>query len=212
MKTKNLLLISVFSLLFSFNVFCQRDTIKYRPYEISIAIKDSNSYPIGKQDSFIVTNNKNLDSIFKLYKAYKSDLMLSLDTTCNHGIYRLYRLFCNCNEYLLLDTIIKFNNSNMQNFFCYAGRITKPGLNINNISETNNYIFYPNPVNDLFNIQIPINKFCKIEIFNILGNMVFSEDNICKKFIYNFKDKKSGFYLVKISSSSQNIFFKVIKN
>ena len=69
-------------------------------------------------------------------------------------------------------------------------------LNIPDKNEINNFKFYPNPVNDIFTIQLP--KYTiNIQIFSLYGCLIYSTDNINQEFSYNMGSQKSGIYLIK---------------
>lgn len=84
----------------------------------------------------------------------------------------------------------------------------------NNINEISNISFeiYPNPAKGNFNISL--NKYEKrfqVEIYSILGNKVFENNNITTKEI-NVSNLQSGVYLVKITNGSESKIKKVIIN
>jgi len=212
-KLNNFLLALSFIILLTISVYGQRDTIKYYPYVLQAAIKDSNAYPIGLKDSFVITKRSELDTIYKIYKVYKFEKISSAyDSLCNHGINKVYKIFCNCNEYQLLDTLIKFNIYNKNDFICYAGQILRNNDNIQDQKENNKYHIYPNPVTDILNIKAPFDKTIKIEVFNTYGSLISSAENITNTFRLNMTGEKPRLYIIKINSGTECKFFKVIKN
>jgi hypothetical protein len=158
MKTKTILIFTILSFSITFHIYCQRDTIKYFPFILDVAIKDSNAYPIGiTNDTFVITNRPELDSIFKIFKV-KSMIKqwFAIDSSCNDGVFHLYQLYCNCNEYLFLDTLLKFNAYNNFNLLCYAFLLPRGSLGLNSINRIKDFRIYPNPSRDGFFIDFYI--------------------------------------------------------
>jgi len=213
-KIKNLLLVFGLSIILSLNTYGQRDTIKFYPYKLRAAIKDSNAYPIGLSgDSFVITLRPELDSILKKFKVYSMFEQTSPpDTNCNNNHYRQYKLICNCNEYLLLDTLIKFNIYNNYNFICRANLIPKPVVSLQDFKEIKNLNIYPNPVYNNLTIEVPKNSEYKIKIFNSCGSLIYLSDKISTTYSLNISNQKPGLYLINISSDSKSFFLKFMKN
>ena len=74
----------------------------------------------------------------------------------------------------------------------------------------NDISFYPNPLkgNKLY---IDTNQSLNIEIFNILGKRIISDEVNSNKNYLNLSDLNSGIYLIKISNNNQTITKKLIK-
>lgn len=80
-------------------------------------------------------------------------------------------------------------------------------IQYNTVNELN---FYPNPLkgNKLY---IDTNQSLNIEIFNILGKRIISDEVNSNKNYLNLSDLNSGIYLIKISNSNQTITKKLIR-
>ena len=98
---------------------------------------------------------------------------------------------------------------------------TQPGtLPIRNSGGNiiNNLKIYPNPSEDIFNLEINIDALSdfKIEIMDVLGNIIFAENG--KKYIGNLTKEidlskySSGTYILKVSLGSSNFNKKLILN
>jgi len=71
---------------------------------------------------------------------------------------------------------------------------------------------YPNPAKGNFNISFSnYEKGLQVEIYSILGNKVFENNNITTKEV-NISNLQSGVYLVKITKDSESKIKKVIIN
>ena len=70
----------------------------------------------------------------------------------------------------------------------------------------NNVAIYPNPMNDVLNIQLGDNQ-SNVEIFNSLGQMVRRYDNVSGDMQINVADMEAGIYFVKINGE----VIKVVK-
>lgn len=84
----------------------------------------------------------------------------------------------------------------------------------NNIKEVSNINFeiYPNPAKGNFNISLNnYEKGLLIEIYSVLGNKVFENNNVTSQEI-NISNLQSGVYLVKITKDSESKIKKVIIN
>jgi hypothetical protein len=81
------------------------------------------------------------------------------------------------------------------------------------LKPENDLKLFPNPTSGNFNIEFlnPAQKIQRIEIFNINGQLIFSENNINKKATtINLIGFQSGIYFVKIHTSNSIYFRKVM--
>lgn len=211
-KLNNWILVFCLSIFLSFSAYGQRDTIKYYAFRVGLLIKDTNAYPVGiSSEMFVITHRSELDSIFKKHNVYTFYHPQSSDT-CNNRINIRYQIICNCNEYLLLDTLIKFNAYNDNDFICKAFLNARDVNEIMDKQENYNFIIYPNPVNNILTITAPSNIPFKIKIFNTFGMLIYYSDKITNTYTLNLSNLKSGIYFLQINSESQNIIKKFIKN
>jgi hypothetical protein len=60
--------------------------------------------------------------------------------------------------------------------------------------------FYPNPATSFitFDLQKTIDKGCDIQVFNLLGKIVFEQKNIPAKTIVNLTDYNRGVYIYQL--------------
>jgi len=60
--------------------------------------------------------------------------------------------------------------------------------------------FYPNPATSFitFDLQKPVDKGCDIQLFNLLGKMVFEQKNIPPRTIINLTDYSRGVYIYQL--------------
>ena len=178
-------------ILISLSTYGQRDTIKYYPYILNVLIIDSNAYPIGTKDSFIITTRP--------------------DTTCNHGKFNMYTLTCNCNEYLLFDTLIKFNKFNNYDLFCRAFRVIRI-LNSTQIQKlSDNLKIFPNPVHTNLIINNQLKIAYVIKLFDLYGGLIFYNGNIDYNFLIDLSNQKQGIYYLQINNGLSNLIVKIIK-
>jgi hypothetical protein len=93
-------------------------------------------------------------------------------------------------------------------------RVLYPTTGITSISKPESDLkLFPNPTSGNFNIELlnPAQKIERIEVFNINGQLIFSENNINKKATsINLLGVQAGIYFVKIYSSNAVYFRKVI--
>ncbi len=91
---------------------------------------------------------------------------------------------------------------------------TNLGTHNQTLSVTNTSIiennFYPNPLNGN-KLFIDTNQDLNIEIFNILGKRIISDEVNSNKNYLNLSNLNSGIYLIKISNGNQTITKKLIK-
>ena len=92
-------------------------------------------------------------------------------------------------------------------------------LIITTISEnekTNDYRFYPNPVNEVlnFNYTNTNNEPVGLQLFDINGKILYNKQNITTNEQLSFSDKANGQYILKvIDKNNQEIkTVKIIKN
>lgn len=88
--------------------------------------------------------------------------------------------------------------------------IVSPLLSVEE-TEQNSFSIYPNPSKDVLNIKLALNnKSLKIEVFDILGKLVYHTNSTNNKSI-NTSNWNSGLYFVKISSGNSEITKRFVK-
>ena len=82
--------------------------------------------------------------------------------------------------------------------------------------KNNSFTIYPNPASEELNILFSSNKNFSLKIFDVTGNIVYSEQNktasgILKKKI-NIKNLSNGIYFIELYSDGEKTYHKFIKN
>ena len=81
----------------------------------------------------------------------------------------------------------------------------------NNQFEFSNLKVYPNPVNNILNVE-NAQKITKVSIINLLGQELLSKNFDDLKTQIDITDLQSGSYLVRISSENKEQIVKIVKN
>lgn len=85
-----------------------------------------------------------------------------------------------------------------------------------NLSETfNNHVdgffVYPNPSNDLFNIDLTtINNPISIEVYDNIGKLVIAKKNTMSNDMIDLSNAPKGIYLVKVNTAEKSLVKKII--
>ena len=94
---------------------------------------------------------------------------------------------------------------------------TQPGtIRINGGSQIDNFMVYPNPSRDIFNISFNLDKIedVKISVHNLIGEVVFEEEQ--RQFVgeyiqkINMSNYKRGVYFLKIETENKSINKKLV--
>jgi Secretion system C-terminal sorting domain len=84
--------------------------------------------------------------------------------------------------------------------------------NTTNINIENNITIYPNPTNGKFTLFSKQSKIINIQISNISGNIIYSNQNINKYTVnIDISDAEQGIYLMKITDENSISTSKIIK-
>lgn len=84
-----------------------------------------------------------------------------------------------------------------------------------NLTSVNGIGIYPNPSNGKFQVSAKSqlnNYFQKIEIYNMLGEIIYQKENIKQPLSIDFSTKESGIYFLKTYSSTRQDVQKIIIN
>ncbi|MEI7802570.1 MAG: T9SS type A sorting domain-containing protein, partial [Bacteroidota bacterium] len=81
----------------------------------------------------------------------------------------------------------------------------------NFISSGNYFSIYPNPSDGKFYLENIFSGTVKIEIYNPVGEMVYSIESAEQKINIDFENESSGIYFLKIKSGHEVFFKKIIK-
>ena len=76
--------------------------------------------------------------------------------------------------------------------------------------ETNNFVFYPNPVKDVLNLSLN-QEITNVTVLNLLGQQVINQSSNDKQVKIDMSGLSEGAYLVKVISGNQSKMIKVIK-
>jgi hypothetical protein len=105
-------------------------------------------------------------------------------------------------------------------FFVNCGNTYTPmaarlniGVGLNEYSQEGTFKFYPNPINDILNIDVDIlnGNNSKLQILNSLGQIVIEEKIIDPKSQINLSQLPSGIYTLKVFIENNYKTFKIIK-
>jgi hypothetical protein len=78
--------------------------------------------------------------------------------------------------------------------------------------DQSSYSIYPNPTYDILRINnIEKNKFIKIDVYDVLGNILKSQKISMDKNEIDFSVLPKGTYILKIESNTTNLFHKIVK-
>jgi hypothetical protein len=79
-------------------------------------------------------------------------------------------------------------------------------------SEADNLItIYPNPVNDILNVDLSNHDASNISIINTLGEIVFTENIVANHLSLKTNNLISGIYFIKVESKHKTSTIKFIK-
>ena len=87
-----------------------------------------------------------------------------------------------------------------------------PTNNIKVEFDENNLKLFPNPVENSLNIESNLTLIKRIELLNIQGDLIISENTSANKTMLNLIDLKKGIYFVQISTENGLQNFKIVKN
>jgi Secretion system C-terminal sorting domain len=90
-----------------------------------------------------------------------------------------------------------------------------PATLASNEFEHNNFVIYPNPSSDIFNIKIGDIHPQLIEVTDILGKIIISEkdfDNSGNEIKIDMTNITNGVYFIKIATDNKSVVKKIIKN
>ncbi|MGZ4117757.1 MAG: T9SS type A sorting domain-containing protein, partial [Bacteroidia bacterium] len=75
----------------------------------------------------------------------------------------------------------------------------------------NNISIYPNPTNGLFSIALASSeKNISMEIYNNIGELVYSKQNTDTQTLIDLKNNAAGFYFIKVMSENKIVGIKKI--
>jgi len=109
------------------------------------------------------------------------------------------------NAYYFLDDVCLSTDSIFANSYNYTTGLTEYNL-------SSKIDFFPNPFSDNVIFNNSFNQHIDIDIYNSLGELVYSEQNISdKKKSINLTHVKTGILFVNVKSSKQSFNYKLLK-
>lgn len=107
------------------------------------------------------------------------------------------------------DTILNIKGdeytSKFEHTFCINSTNISNKINYINDSE---FLIFPNPTNNFINIKTNYNQIFSIEVFNAVGEMLLSENNLNNSSKINVGNLKDGLYFVKIIFGDKVLYKK----
>ena len=84
-------------------------------------------------------------------------------------------------------------------------------LSIESQELQNNFLVYPNPSNDVFNLSWSLSGDAEVSIYNYLGKLILSRTNLKEnKIRVDLTNKSKGLYFIKINVDGKQAVKKVI--
>jgi len=126
--------------------------------------------------------------------------------------------FVDITAYAGNDVLIKFesdnkngNNLYLDNIWVYEG--AEPSVSIVENNNLNEISIYPNPTNDNIVINLKGNDLdnASIQLFDILGKVVYSKQMLKQEQTVHLGNFKQGVYLLKFNNNKGSKVYKVIK-
>lgn len=106
---------------------------------------------------------------------------------------------------------VSFTLTNALGVSCFQATSTTCSSLSNESFYSSVFNAFPNPVENILNVKSP-QPIKSIQIFNVLGQQVFTNDYNEKEFQFNLSHLSSGTYLVKVFTEDSIKTFKILKN
>jgi PKD repeat protein len=82
---------------------------------------------------------------------------------------------------------------------CQITKRISANTSVNSLSKVNGISIYPNPNNGTFEVKHSANKAMKVEVYNVIGAKVYSQNSDLGALTVNLTGESSGVYLVKVT-------------
>ena len=93
----------------------------------------------------------------------------------------------------------------------FVAKLSQPPLGITENTNSNNISIYPNPSNGQFNVTVSsLQKSSSIEIYNSIGELVYSQKVINEQNTIELTNEANGLYFVKVMSDGKIVGTKKI--
>lgn len=96
---------------------------------------------------------------------------------------------------------------NVEAISCLTGLI----LSTNELVLDNSLLVYPNPASDVLNVELEENRITLLEVYDITGKQVLSQQNKLNRVSIDISGFPSGIYQLKIQSDNGSISRKFVK-
>lgn len=97
-------------------------------------------------------------------------------------------------------------------FFCMDNITTSDaGLGFDNLNINTQVSIFPNPTTDYLHVGFSEVVNCKIEIFGVAGNLVFTENVMDNFYKVNMSEWSNGFYFLKVTGGINTFTQRIIK-
>ena len=105
-----------------------------------------------------------------------------------------------------------FNNQNTGDRTYSTTYVVSSSTGVNETDEWSGTKIFPDPSSGIFNVSVPDPNFRsgRIEIYNVLGEQIFSSDLNAVETNINISDRPQGIYFVRLSSGKKNLNRKII--
>lgn len=186
---------------------------QYVPHTVYVGLKDYSLLPKGyTQDSIVITNNHEIDSIFILY-GVKSMRKVYTTYTFHNMLDSLYVIYCDSSEIGLCISLNKYNSLYNNKKFLNVFLISIGYDNIPDFQLTKTYQIYPNPITDNLTIENNNPEDYNMQLYKINGQAVYSENGIATNSLtLDTQNWEKGVYYIVITNKTEHIVKKIIKN
>ena len=158
------------------------------------------------------TTDGELSFYYKMHiKHNRAALIIYLDNTVKSLLYgdldwTLYTMELPAGQHTVKWCYYTAQSGSTEEYVCWVDDITFPGntliLNVESVVDDNEFAVYPNPANDVININGE--EIQSVEIYNSIGMRVVSRDVNASESI-NIADLTSGIYFVRILDKKGNL-------
>lgn len=92
---------------------------------------------------------------------------------------------------------ITLNNFNAGKDDAFFAKLNVPGLGVTETSVAESIQVYPNPNSGLVYINSNFSKLNRVEVFNVVGQLLYKENPISKSYMIDLRNMQNGVYLLK---------------
>ncbi|MCK5824595.1 MAG: T9SS type A sorting domain-containing protein [Ichthyobacteriaceae bacterium] len=103
-----------------------------------------------------------------------------------------------------------YYNSNMGSAYIF-NNISNPNYLTNVNIESDDCIFYPNPVKNKLTVKTKTSGITTIKILNSIGEVILSKTSTSNSFSIDFQNYSSGIYILNVKTKNGNSIKKIVK-